>query len=274
LDRTKTLPFFVALLVVPAAWALPSPGVLDDAASGGDAGGEPSAAMPVAHGAYHGNLTFEDADWFVFPAGPPLGCAKASFQTAHAMQVGFGAGASTAVGGLADGEFATTLAVGAVPTLLGALPDEAPWEAASLGMYEFELGVAAPALRGDSSQADAPPTPTGAIEVPATCFSGYFRADGSDVDVYRFVTAPGAILTFTLAQLGGAGATLAILDASGGSLGPPIAAGDIGQLVLDQGGVYFARAASTSSDEDSTYALALVTGPEPTGCRPYCFGAN
>lgn len=268
--RTASLPLVLLVLALPIAWALPTPLVLDDAGSGQDAGGTLATAMPLGYGSYSGNMTSGDADWFVFPSGPPLGCMKADFSTSHAMRVGFGAGSASAIGGLTDGAFGTTLAIPALPPALAALPDEAPWDAVSVGPYEFSLQVSAPALVGDSNLADAASQIAGAQPAPGDCFRGHFRSDGSDVDVYSFTVGPSERATYTIAQSGGAGASAFVLDTTGALLGAPVSPGEIGEVALPQSGVYYVAATSEPSTMSSTYALALVAGPDPAGCRPLC----
>lgn len=270
--RSTSLTILFGVCLLPVGWALPTPIALGDAGTGSDAGGSPGAAMPLGYGAYQGNLTPGDVDWFSFPSGPALGCMEASFLTAHPMRVGYGAGTTTLTGGLVEGMFGTTLAVGSLPPLLGALPDVAPWDTLSVGPYRFEVSVAPPALAGDTKQRDAPASTTGAPAVPGACFSGHFRADGSDVDVYTFTAQGGDVATYSIARSGGAGATAILLDATGQQVGAAVAPGEIGTFAIPQTGTYYAVAASAPSDDSSTYALALVWGPEPSGCRPYCLG--
>lgn len=274
LARTESFPFLLATLVVPIAWALPAPMLLDDAGSGADAGGSTQTAMSLAYGAYHANLTPGDADWFVFPAGATLGCMEARVLTSHAMRVGFGAGSATAIGSLSGGAFGTALAIGSVPPLLGALPDEEPWDAASVGPYSFSVGVNAATLVGDTNRDDASSTTGGALPVPGDCFRGHFRSDGSDIDLYSFEAGMGEVATYTVAQSGGAGSSAFVLDTSGAPLGDPVVPGEIGQVALPAAGRYYVGAISVAHDTSSTYALALAVGPEPSGCRPYCLGID
>lgn len=258
---------FVAFLLVPVAGALP-PGILDDARSGGDAGNTQQTALALGYGSYFGNMTPGDSDWYVFTTGSTLGCMDVGATASHAMRVAFGAGGSaTIVTGLADGVFSTAMAVGAVSPRFAALPDEAPWDQVSVGPYAFSVDVAA-APSGEPT--DAPSTPSGALQVTSECFRGRFRGDESDVDYYRFTAAAGDLLTYSLAQADGAGATLTIFAPSGAVAAPSVSAGDVGQVLLTASGVYHARAVSAPDVDGSWYTVGLAVGPEPTSCRPYC----
>lgn len=268
-------PFLVPLVVwmlMPAAWAAPL-GVLSDAGTSGDAGGSPGTAMSLAYGSYEGNLTPGDADWFAFPAPSAPMCLSARVFSAHAMRVAVGAGASAGlVGGMEDGFFATTLAVEPVATRVGALPDAAPWDAVSVGPYAFDVAAALAPVAGDSREDDATSVPALADPVPGPCFSAYFdddEEDGRDVDVWSFDAVASERATVSLAVGAGMAGALRVVDASGAVVAGPIASGELAEFVIPADGSFWLVAQSLTSREGA-YTVALVMGPDPTGCRPYC----
>ena len=235
-----------------------------------DAGNAPEVAMPLAYGRYQANLTPGDTDWFVFPMNPTLGCLAVELISSHAMRGGIRIGASqTFVGDLANGVFATTIAIGAVAPRFAALPDAAPWDKASVGPYGFDISVATPNAVGDTDANDAPSASAGAPVAPATCFRGHFRE--SDTDVFRFAAhAADEVATVSLARAGTGSASVAIVDDAGQPVGDPIPAGEARQILLPGPDEYFLVVIGPPSPTSTDYLLTLVLGPEPTGCRPYC----
>lgn len=270
MQRTVSLPVVVVCLLVPAVHALPAPGLLGDAGSGVDAGGTPETAMPLAYGEYHGNMTLGDSDWFVFPAFASPACMRTSVLAKHAMTIEVGAGEGALEGGLTDGMFATTVAVEPVATRLGLLPDDPPWDGASVGPYAFNMEVALPTAVGDSRFADAQPSLSGALPAPADCFAAHFKKDGPDVDAWSFTAEANDRLTYSIAIGPDAIGGLTIHDVNDTMLGDPVGSGEVGQLIIPSSGTYYLRATSLSSIDDEAYTVAAVAGPEPTSCRPYC----
>lgn len=267
----------VAVLATPFAWALPAPGVLDDAGSGQDAGDSPSSAMAVGYGSYGGNLTPGDIDWFSFPSATAPACMDVSVLTGHAMRVGLQTGTGgSLVGGLTDGLFATTLAVEPSSLALGILPDEDPWDKASVGPYLFDVLVAVPAARGDTRQNDAPTQLNRSLPAPASCFRGVFHGSVSegDTDVWSFTGERGHRIVYSFAAETRLASGLAVLTQDGTPLGPSVKTGELAEAVLPYNGTYYLRAHGFAPSSAENYTVAFVTGPEPTGCRPYCFRAE
>lgn len=272
MTASKLVPVIVALLATPFAWALPAPGLLDDAGSGADAGATPAGAMALSYGRYQGNLTPDDADWFAFPAPLAPSCATLRVESKHAMRVGYGAASSPLVGTLsATGLFDVTLAQSPSTLLLGALPDEQPWNAVSVGPYAFQAATAAPGLAGDEKLRDAPSTLAGAVHAPGRCFSGFFKSDGIDTDVFRFNASARDVVTVSMGALGNRG-QVELLAANGTVLAGPAPAGSAVQALANETGTYFLRATAVDGSTDATYTLAFSLGPDPSGpgCRPYC----
>lgn len=263
MDRPSSSAMVVLVtLLAPIAWALPAPGILDDAASGMDAGNTSSAAMPLAYGSYAGNLTLGDADWFAFPATSAPACLRASVGSLHAMRVGVGADPGIdLVGGLQEGIFQTTLAVAPGAQRLGMLPDESPWDVVSVGPYAFALDVRSPAVLADDGDV-----------VPADCFGAALKDDHVDVDSFFFDANEGDIAVYS-AAVGQGSLSVAIKDASGAIVGSFVPSGSAGQVTIPVDGTYTLTTVGRATGGNQLYTAALVVGPEPSGCRPYCLGA-
>lgn len=71
MDRDTLAVLLAALVVIPVAGALPTPGQ-DDAGSGGDAGDRPELALAIGPGTYQGNLSArtDDHDYYRFEPPP------------------------------------------------------------------------------------------------------------------------------------------------------------------------------------------------------------
>lgn len=71
MDRDTLAVLLAALVILPVAGALPTPGQ-DDAGSGGDAGDRHPLALPIGEGSYQGNLSArsDDFDWYRFDPPP------------------------------------------------------------------------------------------------------------------------------------------------------------------------------------------------------------
>lgn len=256
-------------LLLSGATGLPVP--LGDAGTGADAGDSRGDALPLAYGAYEGNLTPQDADWYTFPAGAGLGCADLTVSASTAMRFGLGSGDALTTGLADDGLYHTTLAtVGAID--LGILPDEDPWSVTSVGPYSFALSHAPPSAIGDQRRYDAASTVAGASPVPDECFRAVFKHDGPDVDVWTFNVSTADIVTYSLAVGPGAVGALEILGPDGTRVAGPIGSGEAGQFVATEPGTYAVRTRSVVSWDTSDYVVALVVGPDPSTCRPYCLG--
>ncbi|HUR68725.1 MAG TPA: hypothetical protein VM370_05715 [Candidatus Thermoplasmatota archaeon] len=259
----------LVVLAFPSGLALPAAGLLGDAGTGLDAGGSGATAMPLAYGSYHGNLTPGDSDWFVFPAASAPSCLSADLVASTAMRAGVGAESGASVlGGLTEGVFSTVLAVEPVPVRLAVLPDEAPWDAVSVGPYAFDVSVAPPTAVGDARFDDAPSSLAAARAAPAACFAGHFDDDG-DTDAYSFPATADDVATVSLAVVGQNFSALTVKDAAGATLAGPISSGGSATFTVPADGTYF-LVASGVGDRHGDYALGLVVGPPGQGCRPAC----
>lgn len=269
-------PFLLPLLVsvaVPAALALPLPGLLDDAGTGADAGDTAADAMPLPYGRYHGNMTPFDADWYAFPAAAASSCLRADVLGQHAMNVNVGHGGAGSVARALsqDGEFRTALAVPPGSAVrLGLLPHEAV-DAVPVGPYAFGLALEAPAVIGDAPRKDAPGSRASALPVPGDCFRGVLQADGPDTDVFRFNASQGDVVDYSFAQTTGTLGRLRLENATGAVIGPDLASGGAASVVIPSTGTYYLSARSVAPAESSDYVVAIVSGPDPgSGCRPMC----
>lgn len=262
------------LVIVVLCGTLPSlasglSGALGDAGTGSDAGNTRDAALSLAYGAYDGNLTPQDADWFAFSGASTLGCLDVTGTASTSMRFEVATNTST-VGGLAnEGVFQLTLA-STGPSFFAVLPDEAPWSTLSVGPYSFSVVHAEPWAMGDRRGADAPGNASLASPAPAECFSASFRHDAPDIDAWTFEASALDIVTYSFAVDATAIGVLEILGPDGTTVAGPVASGEAGQFIATSTGTYAVRTASFASSENTDYVVGLVVGPDPSTCRPYC----
>lgn len=248
------------------------PIVLDDAGTGTDAGDTRESALALAYGAYEGNLTVKDTDWYRFgDAATTLGCLDVTAMASTSMRFEI-ATEGTTVGGLADEGVFTTVLASAGRASFGVLSDEVPWSAASVGPYSFALAHSPPWATGDTVLNDAPEFAAFASRVPEKCFGASFRHDAPDVDVWTFGAGALDLVTYSFAVDSNAVGILDILGPGGDVIAGPIGSGDAGQFLAPTNGTYSVRTSSYSSSETSQYVVGLAVGPEPSTCRPYCLG--
>lgn len=275
MPHARSFALVLVASLFPLASGLPAAGLLGDAGSGADAGDSPTGAMALSYGSFEANQTFGDRDWFAFPPASTPACLSASAIAAHPMRVDVVV-ASAAVGSILDetGLFETVLAVRPASIHLGVVPDDAPWDALSVGPYAFSLDVAPPVLVGDRQHDDAGGTRATAEDLPGACFSGVFQADGPDVDVYAFQASAGERLTYSLATSSSAEASVSIRNASGIAVGAAVPSGGAGTIAVPETGTFYVRVESARLDESAPYAAALAVGPDPgSGCRPMCLSS-
>lgn len=269
LKASRSLVVALTCCILPTAVGLPTP--FGDAGTGGDAGDEVGAAMPLAYGAYEGNLTPADADWFSF-AGGGLGCVDLTAMASTAMRFAVGS-PDAMVGGLADeGVYRTTLAVDQ-DVVLGVLPDEEPWAAGSVGPYSFAMSRSAPWAVGDTRDSDAGGNVALAGPIPEECFLANFRHDGPDLDAWTFQATEMEVLSYSFAVGPGATGTLD-LYAPNGTLLDTLADGEARQRVASTSGTYALRATSADSWDNADYVIGISLGPDPSTCRPFCLALS
>ena len=258
--------------ILPLAMGASLP-VLGDAGMPADAGDDRASATPLETGAYEGNLTPGDADWYALAGLKAPGCLDVTAMTKHAMRFTIAHGDSEITAAPHEGLFGSTLAVGPGAVHFAALSDDEPWSLASVGPYSFGLALSAAWASGDQRGLDAPSSIALAGPVPDECFRAVFRHDGPDADAWTFQARELDVITYSFAVGPAATGVLEIVAPDGATLAAA-STGDIGQLVVPATGSYAVRATSLTSTDNAEYVIGLALGPDPSGCRPYCLASE
>lgn len=261
----------------------------DDAGSGGDAGDTPGTATELPdEGTYEGMLfPIGDADWFVLSTPLDRAICYQSIvggQTSANVTLSLTEGLQPAVQrpilpgleldlGLAA-PTTSQVFLGLEPGPGGSAVSEM---ALSFGTYRFELQMLTfdDLGSGDGGTGgDAGDEASGAVQVPAPCFSGDLGSEGDDRDVFSFEAEEDEHVALSLAQASTAPTRLSLISPSNETKAQ-IENGGFADVTLDETGQWLV-VADLAEDEESSltefdYMVGLtINGPEPPPCRPTC----
>jgi hypothetical protein len=119
---------------------------------------------------------------------------------------------------------------------------------------------------------DAGGAPATALLVTQPCLGATLASTLGipDTDVFAVTVAPGSTLYYSLGTTS-SDVELALLDATGQTVGPTIRTGDVGALGTATGGTYYMSASSRSA-VNVPYLIGTLVSVDDGGspCRPYC----
>lgn len=281
-----------AFLIAASIHAAADHKASDDANLGVDAGNTKDAASRLSgYGSYTGYLTPRDWDWYrVDSAAATPRCvqATASGENNDTMRLTLDSPSRTrSLTTRFPGGGSGTLAI-AAPDLtttffdITASPNSAnSGDPARPGHYGFTLastGIPAPNAGDALTGSDAGNSLGEATPAPGPCFGGRISplaTLGDARDVYSVQAKAGEAITYSFATRADAPAplVLALVDASGTSIGPTIYTGEIASVTVPTTGTYYLSASRANiGAEEIGYIIGIVIGPPDPGnpCRPTC----
>lgn len=255
----------------------------NDGGLGGDAGNARATATPLpGYGSYSGELRAQDDDWFTTLRAPGPACVQmdARGDTYADALLGIATGGRTygVRAPLVEGQ-TTRLAVAGsavAQSWEGFLrtPNPAGNDATRPRFYNFTVSEGASVVGDGGQSGDAGSTTATARVLPGGCSGGRLQplaGLGDATDLYSFTLAQPSQVVYSLGAT--APVTLALVDASGASVGPAIGPDQIATASLPAGTFYLqTSAAAVGGTEVVTYVTGLL-GPDPppgSPCRPHC----
>ena len=275
-QRPGRVALLAVLLAVATTTAAADAGGQNDAGTGADAGNARGSATTVAIGAqYLGNkLRVDDVDWYAAEVpGPAASCVRAVVSVNAPTYFALGAESGATKVGVpfrASPGSTTSAGVAGVSPLTATLRAAQTPGVEGQSKYDFRLElVEATGGGGDAGLiGDAGDSAGTATLVEPGCVKGALT--GIDIrDTFAIDVPAGDSLTYSLASASSA-VRVALTDALGNTVGPSIAPGESARVAVSAPGTYYMSASQTTSFGDAAYVIGAVSGPEPTGCRPYC----